>query len=184
MEKDTINDLFDDLKGSFDIETPNAGHEQRFLEKLNAENENISNKSAFNWKPFLAIAASIVLCFTIFTQMQSGSEVLDLANVSPEMSEAQDFFNVTLQTELKKLDKERSPFTEEIINDALKQIDILDNEYNQLRLELTNQSKNERIIYAMISNFQSRIDILNDVLEHIETIKELKNETNENTNTI
>ena len=36
----------------------------------------------------------------------------------------------------------------------------------------------------MITNFQNRIDILNTVLEQIETIKELKINTNEPKNTI
>ncbi len=36
MKKDNIEDLFDDLKGEFDIETPQSNHEQRFLEKLKA----------------------------------------------------------------------------------------------------------------------------------------------------
>ena len=63
MEKDTINDLFDDLKGEFDFNEPNDGHEQRFLNKLTARNstsEDVAAKTSnsFNWKPLLAIAAS------------------------------------------------------------------------------------------------------------------------------
>ena len=36
MEQNNIDNLFDDLKGQFDIETPQNNHEQRFLDKLKA----------------------------------------------------------------------------------------------------------------------------------------------------
>ncbi|MEF3079711.1 hypothetical protein [Winogradskyella poriferorum] len=60
MEKDTLDELFDNLKGEFDINEPNAGHQDRFLEKLNTNtvaSTEEKKSSGFNWKPFLAIAA-------------------------------------------------------------------------------------------------------------------------------
>jgi len=187
MEKDTIDDLFDNLKGEFDINTPNKGHENRFLDRLKANDVvSIDSKksSSFNWKPFLAIAASLVICFAVFTTTQNEPEALDLASVSPELSETQDFFTATIENELKKLNKERSPLTEQIITDALEQIQLLETDYQKLKNDLTESGNDQRVIYAMISNFQNRIDILNTVLEKIETIKQLKNHTNDTKNTI
>lgn len=187
MEKDTIDDLFEGLKGEFDINEPNKDHELRFLDKLKT-NDLASNKpnktSGFNWKPFLAIAASLVICFSVFITLQNKPEAMDLASVSPEMSETQDFFTATINNELKKLNSERSPLTEQIINDTLKQIQSLENEYQNLKTDLTESGEDQRVIYAMISNFQDRIDILNAILEEIETIKELKINTDEPKNTI
>jgi septal ring factor EnvC (AmiA/AmiB activator) len=187
MQKDTIDDLFDDLKGEFDVNTPNKGHENRFLDKLKADDLTlISSKksSTINWKPFLAIAASILICLNVFIILNNDSEVRDLASVSPELSETQDFFTATIENELKKLNKERSPFTENVINDALEQIKSLEKEYKKLKLDLTESGSDQRIIYAMITNFQNRIDILNIVLEEIETIKNLKLTTDDTKNTL
>ena len=187
MEKDNLDSLFDDLKNQFDIETPQNNHEQRFLDKLKSNDiasTEVKKISRFNWKPFLAIAASIIICLGLFTTLQNEPEDLDLASVSPEMSETQDFFTATSENELKKLNKERSPLTEQIITDALIQIQLLEKDYKKLKTDLTESGKNQRVIYAMISNFQNRIDILNTVLEQIETIKELKTNTNEPKNTI
>jgi hypothetical protein len=187
MEKDNLESLFDGLKDQFDIETPQSNHEQRFLDKLKSNTialTEVKKISRFNWKPFLAVAASIIICLGLFTTLQNQPEDLDLASVSPEMSETQDFFTVTIENELKKLNKERSPLTEQIITDALVQIQLLETDYKKLKTDLTESGKNQRVIYAMISNFQNRIDILNSVLEQIETIKELKTNTNEPKNTI
>ncbi|WP_179352250.1 hypothetical protein [Winogradskyella vidalii] len=179
MNKDDLNNIFNSLKGQFDIEAPNTNHEQRFLEKLKA-NENgstsVKKQTRFNWKPLLATAAAIVICFSVFITLKQQPKTLDLANVSPELSETQDFFTVTIENELKKLNQERSPLTEQIINDALAQIQLLETDYQNLKTDLTESGKNQRVIYAMISNFQNRIDILNHVLEQIDAIKTKKNE--------
>ncbi|WP_405570644.1 hypothetical protein [Winogradskyella sp. Asnod2-B02-A] len=183
MEKDNLDSLFDNLKDQFDIETPQNHHEQRFLDKLKANtiaSTEVKKTSRFNWKPFLAVAASIIICLGLFTTLQNEPEDLDLASVSPEMSETQDFFTVTIENELKKLNKERSPLTEQIINDALARIQLLETDYKKLKTDLTESGKNQRVIYAMISNFQTRIDILNSVLEQIEIVKQYKSNSNEN----
>ncbi|MCB0398906.1 MAG: hypothetical protein KDD26_04640 [Winogradskyella sp.] len=186
MEKDAIRDLFEGLRGEFDINKPKHGHENRFLEKLNTSDKAlVDNKKIinFNWKPFIAIAASVIICLGIFTTINAQPEVMDLASVSPEMSETQDFFTATINAELKKLNNERSPLTEQIITDALNQIELLEKDYQKLKTDLTESNKDQRVIYAMINNFQNRIDILNTVLDQIETIKELKTNNDEPKNT-
>ena len=187
MEKDTLENLFESLKGEFDINDPNQGHEQRFLNKLNASGiaeMDSKTSSRFNWKPFLAIAASLVICFSVFTMINNEPEVMDLASVSPELSQTQDFFTATIETELKRLNAERSPLTEQVITDALNRIERLEEAYQNLKTDLTESNNDQRVIYAMITNFQNRIDVLNTVLEQIETIKQLKNNNDEPKNTI
>lgn len=186
MKEDNIDKLFGELKGEFDIDSPGQGHENRFLEKLKGDDlTDITEKSSrLNWKPFLAIAASLVICFSVFIGINTEPEVMDLASVSPELSETQDFFTATIETELKKLNQENSPLTRKIIEDALKSIESLEKEYEDLKISLTENGNDQRVIYAMINNFQSRIDILNNVLEEIENIKQLNIITDETKNTI
>ncbi len=187
MEKDTLDDLFESLKGEFDINEPNSGHENRFLDKLNAGELTLTESkrsSGFNWKPFLAVAASLVICLSVFTTINNDPEAMDLASVSPELSETQDFFTATIEAELKKLNQERSPLTDQVITDALNRIELLEKDYQNLKNDLTESNNDQRVIHAMINNFQNRIDILNTVLEQIETIKQLKHNSNEPKNTI
>ncbi|WP_299114129.1 hypothetical protein [uncultured Winogradskyella sp.] len=181
-DKDNFDNLFEKLQGQFDHEEPNNGHETRFLEKLQAQKE-VKKGSGFNsvWKPFLAIAASIIICLSVFGGINNSDEVTDLASVSPEMSEVQDFFTATITEELKKLDAERSPLTEHIIYEAERQLKALEEDYSTLKDDLKQSGNDKRVIYAMISNFQSRIDILNNILDKIEDLKETQYET---TNTL
>ncbi|WP_298902757.1 hypothetical protein [uncultured Psychroserpens sp.] len=189
MKKDTINSLFETLEDSFDVEQPNTGHEIRFLGKLKQLNNPVAisepKKTTSYWKPLLAVAASILICFSIFTVMQQqDSELMDLASVSPELSQTQSFFTSAIEQELTLLEAERTPETEQMIYTAMREINTLEEEYESLKIDLTESGNDQRVIYAMISNFQNRINVLETVLEHIEEVKKFKNNQNENTTTI
>ncbi|HKJ05963.1 MAG TPA: hypothetical protein VJ970_00705, partial [Flavobacteriaceae bacterium] len=73
----------------------------------------------------------------------------------------------------------RDASTDKLITDALKQITTLENNYKNLTLALAENVEDKRIIYAMISNFQQRIEILQDVLNQIESVKQQTHESHE-----
>lgn len=176
MKKDNIDSLFKKLENEFDINSPNSGHQNRFLEKLKQQNVADASPKANYWRHFLAVAASIILCFSIVTVMQQQEPELEgLASVSPELSRTQDFFTLAIQNELAMLETKRSPETEELINDALKQLHVLESNYKKLEKDLTESGDDKRVVYAMISNFQNRIDVLEHVLENIEEVKAFEN---------
>lgn len=187
MKKDSIDNLFDELRSDFDFESPNKGHQERFLDKLKNQNHEASNNSSntFNlWRPFLNVAASLVILVSIIILLKSNDDTADLASVSPEMSNTQNFFTTAISEELLKLNEAKSPETEGLINDAMKQMDILEKKYESLKIDLAESGNDKRVIYAMISNFQTRIDLLKNVLETIEKVKQLKENNNENSITI
>lgn len=177
MKKDNLEQLFENLKDELDVEMPNLGHQQRFLSKLNSENSKATDnsKQSFKlWKSLFAVAATIVLCFSLITILNQQPETKDLASVSPEMSKTQDFFTSTIKNELNKLDKARTPETTMLIDDALKQLKILETNYESLKKDLIESGDDKRVIYAMISNFQNRIDVLQNVMKSIEDVQQLK----------
>jgi septal ring factor EnvC (AmiA/AmiB activator) len=182
MNNNKIDELFKNLKNDFDVENPKTGHETRFFDKLNNKEKaiiKIKHSKKNIWKPLLGIAASIVLIITIFIGSQQTHNTRDLASVSPKMAETQDFFNTTINEELQKLNKESLPEVQNLIQDALKQINILENDYNTLKEDLIESGNDNRVIYAMISNFQNRIDLLQNTIEQINNVKQLKNSSHE-----
>jgi len=178
MEKENLEQLFDNLKGQFDIEDPKIGHENRFLDKLNASKGVVAidkNKKAW-WKP-LSVAASIaVLCVVSIGLYQSESTVENqVAEISPEVSRTEFYFASLIEEQVNQLESKSTPETKKIIDDTMGQLQKLEQNYNQLEKDLIAGGNSKLILSAMITNFQTRIDLLEDVLEKIETIKKLKN---------
>ena len=120
----------------------------------------------------------------MFLSIQATGNARELASVSPEMATTQDFFTNAIATELEKLKKEQSPEFQKLIVDALFQIELLEQNYEKLKLDLNESGDDKRVIHAMINNFQTRIDILETVLNQIEEQKQLNNITNENSSTL
>lgn len=182
MSKDKLDNIFKHLENDFDIEVPSSGHKARFLDKLNNQNNEGTKviKLRTNiWKPVIGIAASIVLLISVSIGLNQKEGVVDLASVSPEMAQTQDFFTASINEELRKLKEESSPEVQVLIQDALKRIQLLEKNYESLKIDLKDSGEDNRVIYAMISNFQNRIDILQSTLEQIEIVKQLKNSSNE-----
>jgi hypothetical protein len=187
MNKDNLNTMFENIREDFDFEKPNADHKKRFLDKLNIQNTLVENKTSSVrkfWKPLIGVAASIILLISVFAGIQKESNTRDLANISPEMASTEDFFLNTITSELEKLNSEDSPEYQELIVDASFQIKILEENYEQLKLDLNESGDDKRVIYAMISNFQNRIDLLQNVVEQIDNLKQQKTEQNENSSTL
>lgn len=183
MEKDNLKDIFKDLQGAFDTEEPNVGHQERFLEKLNNAKKVVTLRKRRNiwWRP-LSIAASVaVLCLVAIGVYNANPTVEEqVAQISPEVGNTQVYFASLIEDQVKKLQSESSPETQKIISDTMIQMKKLETNYNKLEEDLINGGNDKLILSAMITNFQTRIDLLEDVINQIETIKSLKNYGDEN----
>ena len=179
--------MFENLKEDFNIEEPKLGHQQRFLNKLNNQKETIIEEPKpvrKLWRPLIGIAASIALIISVFAGIQQNSNSKELASISPEMANTQDFFTNAIISELEKLNSEETPEFQDLIVDALFQIKILEENYAQLKIDLSESGDDKRVIYAMISNFQKRIDLLQNVVEQIDNLKQQNIKQDENSTTI
>ena len=169
--KNNIDTWFEEQRNCFDIAEPLNDHEARFITKLQQHNEKQTTRLGFNWwKPFAAAAAVLIIVFAGFNTFTSKNNV-DLAAVSPEMAKTQDFFTKAIEEELYNINEARTPETQKLVNDALKQLKTLEIEYDKLTADLAKSGEDKRVIYAMITNFQARINLLNTVLEDINSIK-------------
>ncbi|MFS4456875.1 hypothetical protein [Maribacter sp. 2304DJ31-5] len=178
MKKDDLEELFNGLDGTLDIENPAEGHQQRFLRKLNAaEGITVMDKKKINWWKPISIAASIaIICGWAFSQLGNNQSIDEqVAEISPEVGQTQFYFASLIEEQVKELKKESTPETEKIISDTLIQLKSLETDYTDLKRELLKGGNSKLILSAMVVNFQIRIDLLNDVLGQIETIKNIKN---------
>jgi len=173
-EKDSLDKLFSRLENQWDVQELNSDHQVDFMQKLNKKEP--KKKYWF----MTAIAASIVLMLGI-SMFYKNEKPKEFKFASKETKRTDSIFNILIDNELVKLKEKSSPENEQIINDALKQMKTFDADYQKIINELQKNGENKQIIYAMISNLQTRISFLQTVLKRIEDNEKLKNTSNEKT---
>jgi hypothetical protein len=133
------------------------------------------------WMKRLRVAAAIALLVTgggvIGAYLaNSGQEVKSLADVSPEHAEMERYFNTQVSEKMAQLTSYQKD------QDVQGDLQELDSMYEQLQRELKDAppGAEEKIIQAMINNYQTKIDILEQVLEKVKTINPTNSKTAEN----
>ncbi|WP_299621640.1 hypothetical protein [uncultured Tenacibaculum sp.] len=169
--KNKLDDFF--LNNDFDLNEPHAGHEDRFLRKLNRQEK----KSKLSWK-WMGVAASILLMVSFFLGKYSVTEN-EVYNMFPEMAETETFFVNTINQELKEVEKFRNIETESVIEDALDQIEELEDRFKNFTKDLKTIGNEKQVIKGMINNYQQRLQILENLLFQLEYIN---NPTKQNNN--
>lgn len=150
----------------FDIQIPNQGHLERFKNKLNKK----KHHKTISWK-WMSVAASIILCLGFWLGTNHQKKQYDLADVSPKMKEVQTYFVSTIHQELKKVEATRSLKTEFIIEKALNELENLEDTYQVFSKELSKKGNQQTIIANMISNYQQRLEVLENLMLQIQLIK-------------
>ena len=176
-KKDSIEQLFSQFENQWDTETPRLGHVDRFSKKLNAETIKAKKK---NWMP-LSLAASLLLIVGIisFYQLKDNQPTNQWQNASAQTKETHDYFASVVEKELTDLKSKQTPETEQIINDALEQMKIFEQDYQKIINELQKNGDTKQLLHAMTLNFQTRISFLEEVIKKIEIINHQKNIENE-----
>jgi hypothetical protein len=157
---------------NWDIEEPLVGHEKRFSEKLNA----FKTKKKKNYWTAIGIAASFLLGISIlyYTSFSQEKEVV----FSPQVQETHDYFSSILTAEVSNLKKLENPATKMMIEDALLEMERLEKDYESLKIEIRKNGENKQIVFAMITNMQTRISFIKQVLEQVEQLNSQSNENN------
>jgi len=173
-ENDNLDELFNKFGNQWDIQEMNSDHQLDFLNKLNKK------QSRKKYWFVTAVAASIVLMLGI-SVFYKNDKPKEFKFASKETQRTDSIFSILIDNELVKLKEKSSPENEQIINDALKQMKVFDADYTKILKELQKNGENKQIIYAMISNLQTRISFLQTVLKRIEENENLKNTSHEKT---
>ena len=175
MKDKDLEQLFEEMEGHFDTENPSEGHRDRFAESLDtAHGKTFGRKKSSWWKP-LSIAASIALLCTLGLGIYASNDSIDerVAHISPEVSRTEFYFAGLIDEQVKQIESQSSPQTRQLIDDTMVQLEKLKEDHKNLERDLINGGNSKLILNAMITNFRTRIDLLQEVLDQIETINNL-----------
>ena len=174
-ENEKLDQLFENLEDQWDIHEMDSQHENRFSEKLALK------KRKKNFGFIYAIAASVVVMLGVSLFYTNNDKPKELKFASKETKQTDSIFTILIEHQLEQIKAKKSPENEKIISDALQQMKSLDSDYEKIKHELEVNGESKPIIYAMISNLQTRISFLQNVLQHIEETEKLKKLSDEKT---
>jgi hypothetical protein len=176
-----------------------TGHEARFEARLNKEFSPNKKNTYFFW---LKVAAIVVVFFSIgyvgyqklsldpsntIAETPSEKETTENANmaqitlgdISPDLKKVEDFYLTGINVQLASLDQNDE--NKELITGYLLRLGELDTEYTALNKELNEVGPTEATITALIDNLKLRLELLFKLKNKL---KELKNQNNEQVNSI
>lgn len=127
------------------------------------------------WK----VAAIVFMVSTIFLLVDRTSEESYLGpQLSEEFQQAEDYYTQLIS--MKKMEIQEKLTTEQL-GEFLNEIDELHVLYVELKSTYKDNAMSDRVVDAMISNLQLRLDILNKQLDILENFKDQKNENESET---
>jgi len=166
-------------RGDFDEREPMEGHFDRFRQKLK------TRKPARKVNLFMVAAAAaiagIILTGTLGLLFNSSSmnnfnkKELSLSVISPELKEVEDYYLGQINakcTQINTLKKDSSPEVELEVNKAIVDMDL---GYYLLKKDLSSTPKEERVVSAMIQQYQVRIDMLDQILKTLQKVNQFNN---------
>ncbi len=173
MNKDKLEKFIIERRDAFDDKEPPKmawGKIQQELQKDNKTPRRISL-----WK-FTRIAAAIVLLVglgVVIGRQSSSSEIASVEESYPEFIEAKSYYEFEVNEKLAQLARYSHDSS---LDEDMSQLDSFMEEL-KMELEEAPKGSEEKIINAMITNYQTKLDILEKVLDSAKSA----NQVNENT---
>lgn len=176
LKMNHLENFIRENRSAFDTEVPSLDVWARIDRQLDKK-----PKPKIVWMRRLrAIAAVAVLTITAcYIGFQIGideGEARSLADISPEHAEMERFYNEQIQNKMATLARYRQ---DGFVKADFQELDAI---YEELKNELENapEGAEEHVIEAMINNYQTKIDILEQVLEKVQTTGQTNLKTEEN----
>lgn len=198
---DELKSFFEQNRNLFDTEEPLAGHFERFQQRLEAEQK---QRNRFNYRRILYVAASVVVAVVVSVEALSlllGKGVETIQNEVAELniSSADEFVRQTTQNVKSKLNPEyretQKYYITEVDNrldqikatsmdenqkaELLKELSEMDELFAKLQKELKSSPDNQVLIEAMINHYKMKIEVMNQIINNLNSIKTLNTQNNE-----
>jgi hypothetical protein len=182
-----IEDIIRNNKDFFDGAEPSEGHLERFNRKLEIMFGAKTIKRSI--VPYLLRAAVVTLLLTLSSLwtwdhfIRSDRNRMTLGDVSPEYKEVENYYvhQVNLmESEIGNIDLKNNPEQKQILFTEMKSMDSV---YIQLQKELKANPDDERIINAMIEHYQTKMDVMNYILNQLKAIRNENQNNSENEKT-
>lgn len=178
--KEFFNENKEDIQEKFMLA---EGHENRFENKLKQFSEVSNQKNSFNYWKVAAVLIPLVMGFAYYfiewKPDHQKEQTVILADYSKELSQTQNQLSSLVEQKIEKVNSMKNRENKDLINKSLGDLHVLQNEYNQLLADLKESGGNTQVINSILLNLELQVNILETVMNQIQTLQEFKDKSNE-----
>jgi hypothetical protein len=161
-------------------ESPRKGHVDRFRKKLP---DNKTATARLSFRHYLQIAASIAVILAsgvVIVKSSKGGSKMAAALEVQEFMDAKEYYATQVNEKYNTLSG--FDFTSEREKKLLlEELQSMDTYYQELLLELKANPGDERVMSALIQHYQMKLDVMDQILEQLKSLKN-SNNTQDNEN--
>ncbi|NOZ48040.1 MAG: hypothetical protein GXO79_14880 [Chlorobi bacterium] len=174
-----IGDYIKKNKSFFNDAEPLTGHLDRFKTKLGGDSKKVTFfKSSVKYfraaSVIILIALSSLWIYEKFTK-PAMKEQISLGEVSPEYKEVEFYYTRLYKTKLTELSGMKKIDPEVVVELKKDEFTELDSLYRVLQKDLGSNNNDERIINAMIEYYQTKVELLNQIILQLNNAKNDRN---------
>src|SRR5690606_30512131 len=170
----------------------NAGHQERFLKRLEQEFPRKGGRSKGFGPPWgIAASVAILIGLSLYFFMpsdpgapqgpvpigdhgESGARTISLGDLSPDFKKIETYYTTHINLQISDLVVNKG--NGELIDGYMQQLGALDREYQNLNRELNELGPNDQTIGALVRNLQIRLELLQKLKSRMDQLKSSKNE--------
>jgi hypothetical protein len=156
-----------------------GGHFKRFRKRLQHNRKPVVRR--INFRHALQIAASLAVIITsgiVIVKTGKGGNKMAENVVTEEFQEVRTYY--TSQVNDRYEDIAAIPFDSEDEQEILlKELSEMDDYYNELLKELNANPGDERVMNALIQHYRIKLQVMDQIIEHLIQFKNLKTNQNE-----
>ncbi len=177
---DKFEKLITEAKNEIQNDFPPEGHFERFELKLNSKRKGRPNY----WIGFASgIVAVLIIALIVYSYPpQHGKQFMTLGDISENYADVEFYYTSTIDQQTQKLSNlcEKYGKNNQSLQLIIKELEEYDNTYEQICNELNTAPGDERVINALITYYKTKLDIINKILDEIES-KQIQINNHENT---
>jgi hypothetical protein len=164
---DKLKKYVDKERASFDVYDEDlSGLWDNIDQKLDQDKAKF-NPLSYIWKVAAIILVVSAMALVVIMQSGGGNEDMILYRISPELAEAESFYNDLIAEKLTIIQASIPN------NDFYKaDIEMLNEAYADLKDDLRDNADNQEVVQAMIANYKIRLTMLERILQEIDQEKD------------
>lgn len=172
-----LEDFIKRNKERFGEDEPTDGHLDRFLRKLDKEEEIRKSPVITFWRVAAAVIILVTLSVSVLLPRFNGPDdvqygSMSLSDVSDDLAEVEMYYQSKLESEYEELNALSKSDPE--VKSYLDELENLNNLYGELEGQLYASGSHEKVVIAMIENFRLRLEII-EKLEHKNMLRKTDN---------